>query len=350
MNTVHIGKHLVGYNRRPFIIAEAGVNHNGKLSLALKLVDAAAAVGADAVKFQTFKAEQVVTQSGQLAAYQRKNIGVSKSQMAMLRKLELQTTWYKKLQARCRQKKIIFLSTPHGGFASIDELAKQHVPAFKFGSGELTNAPVLAYAARLGKPMIVATGMATMAEVRQAIAVIRRTGNDQIILLHATTNYPCPPEEVNLAAMQTMMKKLPYPVGYSDHTVGFIVPLAAVMLGATVIEKHLTLDQRLPGPDHRASTEPKEFGEMIRLIRQMPTIMGSPTKEPNASEEKMIPTVRKSLVTLKPIRKGQTFTRANIGIKRPGTGLSPLFYFSLLGKRAAKHLSADTLLTRKDYV
>lgn len=243
MNTIRIGHHRVGYGQRPFIIAEAGVNHNGRLSLALRLVDAAAAAGADAVKFQTFKAEQVVTAAGKMAAYQRKNIGVTKSQIAMLKKLELQQSWYKKLQQRCRKKNIIFLSTPHGGFDSIDELARQHVPALKFGSGELTNTPVLAYAARLQKPMIIATGMATLDEVKQAVAVVRRTGNNKIILLHATTNYPCPPAEVNLGAMQTMMKKLSYPVGYSDHTVGTEVSLAAVMLGACMIEKHLTLDQ-----------------------------------------------------------------------------------------------------------
>lgn len=349
MKPLSIGRHRIGYGQRTFIIAEAGVNHNGKLSLALKLVDAAAAAGADAVKFQTFKAAQVVTRASKMAAYQQKNVGATNSQMSMLKKLELQSSWYQRIRQQCRKRNIMFLATPHGGFSSVDELQRQNMPAFKFGSGELTNAPVLAYTARLGKPMIISTGMATMKEVEQAVQIVSRAGNKKIILLHATTNYPCPPEEVNLAAMQTMMKRLPYPVGYSDHTVGVAVPYAAVMLGACIIEKHLTLDQRMPGPDHRASTEPEEFALMVKMIRQAQTIMGSPIKKPNPSEKRMIPTVRKSLVTTRAIRRGELFTAKNIGIKRPGTGLSPLLYFSVLGRKATTDLAADMLLSRKHY-
>lgn len=349
MTRVQIGHHHIGYGQSPFIIAEAGVNHNGKLPLALKLVDAAAAAGADAVKFQTFKAGQVVTKAGQMASYQRKNIGISKSQMAMLKKLELQTAWYHVLRRRCRQKNIIFLSTPHGGKDSVDELQQQHVPAFKFGSGELTNTPVLAYAARLGIPMIIATGMATLPEVKEAVRVIRRAGNQKIIVLHATTNYPCPLEEVNLKAMVTMMKNISCPVGYSDHTIGFEVPLLAVALGACVIEKHLTLNRRMAGPDHAASTEPEPFREMVDLIRHVPTIFGSARKLPNPSERLMIPTVRKSIVTIRPISRGERFTESNLGIKRPGNGLSPSLYLRLLGHRSRRDLPADYLVTRRDY-
>lgn len=331
-----------------FIIAEAGVNHNGNLKTALKLIDAAVAAGADAVKFQTFKAEEVVTNAGRMAAYQKKNIGKSQSQLAMLKKLELPENFYQPLINHCRKKKIIFLSTPHGGLDSIDLLERLKVPAFKIGSGDLTNLPLLEYAARLGKPMILGTGMSTLVEVRNAINIIKKAGNNKIIILHCTTNYPCPLNEVNLRAMLTMKQKLPAIVGYSDHTLGIETPIMAAALGACVIEKHITLNKNTPGPDHKASLEPAELKALARAIRQVNIILGSPVKKPTKSENKIIKIVRKSLVSLVAINKGDKFTAKNTGIKRPGTGLSAKYYREIIGRVAKKDIAADSLI-RKEY-
>lgn len=348
MTPFRIGTKYIEEGRDPFIIAEAGVNHNGRLDLALKLVDIAASAGADAVKFQTFKAHEVVISSGEMAEYQKKNIGKTESQQAMLKKLELKDEFYRPIMERCKKQKILFMSTPHGGIDSVAFLAKLGIAAFKFGSGDLTNLPALQYAARLKKPMIISSGMATMPEIQEAIRVIEKAGNKHIVVLHCTTNYPCPPEEVNLRAMQTMMKKLNVPVGYSDHTSDEQASVAAVTLGASVIEKHFTIDANLPGPDHKASMEPQELTAMIRHIRTAAALLGSPVKQPNASEKRMMKMVRKSVVTLTGIRKGERFTAKNLGIKRPGTGLAPKKYFSILGKRASRALAADRTLRRDD--
>lgn len=349
--SLKIGRAAIGYGKPVFIIAEAGVNHNGSLDLALKLVDAAARAGADAVKFQTFKAEEVTTRAGKLGAYQRRNLGVAApdTQVAMLKKLELSESFYAPLLARCKKRGIIFLSTPHGGFSSVDFLVKLGVPALKFGSGDLTNLPLLRYAARFKKPMILGTGMATMPEVRTAIRVIRRAGNNKIVALHCTTNYPCPPREVNLRAMRTMMREPGAIVGYSDHTLGDAAPVAAVTLGACVIEKHLTLNRDLPGPDHRASATPGEFTEMTRRIRALPIIMGSAAKAPTAGERPNIPVARKSIVATALIKKGDRLTGENIGIKRPGTGLAPMWYDRVIGKRARRDIVAGALIRRSDF-
>src|SRR3989344_3936024 len=231
--TMKIQGRILGNSKLVFIIAEAGVNHNHQLDLALKLVNAAANAGADAVKFQTFRAEQVVTEAGIMADYQKKNTGKTESQLDMLRKLEFSEPWYPKVIVHCKKRGIIFLSTPHGSFDSIDLLQKLGVPAFKFGSGDLATLPILEYAAQFRKLIILGTGMATMVEVKEAIQVIKKAGNSKIVMLHCTTNYPCPPEEVNLRAMQTMMKELDVLVGYSDHTLGAQVPVMAVTLGAS---------------------------------------------------------------------------------------------------------------------
>lgn len=344
-NIIKIGSKFIGENQPVFIIAEAGVNHNGRLDYALKLVDAAAEAGADAVKFQTFKAEQVVTARGEMADYQKKNIGKNESQLKMLRKLELPGKFYQPLINYCRKKKIIFLSTPHGSFASVDWLEKLKTPAFKFGSGDLTNLPVLHYGARLGKPLILGTGMATLNEVKEAVKAIKKTGNNKIIVLHCTTNYPCPVEEVNLKAMQTMAARLDVLVGYSDHTLGIQVPIMAATLGACLIEKHFTLNRNLPGPDHRASLEPLELQAMVKSIRQVPIILGSKVKSPNFSELSLIKIARKSLVAAKDIKKGEIFSLINLAIKRPGTGLSPKFWSKILGKKAKKDFMTDELIT-----
>ena len=346
---IKIANKFIGENQPVFIIAEAGVNHNGDLKTALRLVDAAVAAGVDAIKFQTFRAAEVVTAQGEMAAYQKKNIGKSESHLAMLKKLELPENFYQPLINYCRQKKIIFLSTPHGGFAAVDLLQSLKVPAFKFGSGDLTNLPVLKYAAKFKKPMILGTGMATLREAQTAINTIKQAGNKQIMALHCTTNYPCPLEEVNLKAMQTMAEKLAVPVGYSDHTLGIEVPIMAVTLGASIIEKHFTLDKNLSGPDHKASMEPDELKSMVRAVRQVNKIMGSGIKNPTAKELIISKLGRKSLVSLREIKSGEKLTRENIGIKRPGTGLEPKYYFTVLGKTAAINIKKDVLITKKDF-
>lgn len=346
---IKIGNKFIGKNQPVFVIAEAGVNHNGRLDLALKLVDAAAATGADAVKFQTFKAEQVVTEAGKMTVYQKKNLGKEKSQLVMLEKLELKEKFYKPIIKRCKEKGIIFLSTPHGGFESVDFLQKLGIAAFKFGSGDLTNLPVLQYAAKFKKPMILGTGMATMPEVKEAVACIKKTGNDKIVVLHCTTNYPCPLGEVNLLAMRTIAKATKVLTGYSDHTLGSEVPIMAATLGACVLEKHFTLDRKMVGPDHAASAEQVELKEIIADVRKIRIILGSPVKKPNKSDISLIKIVRKSVVAIKNIKKGQKFTRENLGIKRPGSGLLPKFFSLIIGKIAKRNLLSGAIIKSADY-
>lgn len=346
---IKIKNKVIGSGHPVFIIAEAGVNHNGRLDLALKLVDAAAASGADAVKFQTFMAEQVVTGAGKMAGYQKKNLGKKESQLAMLKKLELKEKFYKPIIKRCKAKGIIFLSTPHGGFESVDFLRKLGVPAFKFGSGDLTNLPVLEYAAKFRRPMILATGMATMKEVKEAVACIKKAGNKKIILLHCTSNYPCPLEEVNLSAMLTMMKEIKGLVGYSDHTLDEQVSVMAATLGACVLEKHFTLSRKMTGPDHAASAEPEELKKIIDSVRKIKVILGSPVKKPNKSEEPLIKIVRKSVVAVKNIKKGEKFIAKNLGIKRPGHGLAPKFYGLIVGRVVKRNLPSGALIKPGDY-
>ncbi|KKT81452.1 MAG: N-acetylneuraminate synthase [Candidatus Yanofskybacteria bacterium GW2011_GWA2_44_9] len=341
---IKIGDKFIGKGYPVFVMAEAGVNHNGKLDLALKLVDAAADAGADAIKFQTFRAEEVVIAEGEMAEYQKKNTGKNQSQLAMLKKLEFQEEWYPKVIKRCKERGIIFLSTPHGGFASVDLLNKFKVPALKFGSGDLNNLPVLEYAARLNKPIILSTGMGNMEEIKEAVKTISKKGNDNLIVLHCTTNYPCPLEEVNLNAMKTIEKEVGVMTGYSDHTAGYDTAVMAVVMGAPLIEKHLTLDKKMNGPDHKASADPKEFKEMVMKIRNVGIVMGQGKKEPTVSELKMLPLVRKSVVTLSDIKKGDLFTALNIGIKRPGTGLAPKYHTELIGSKSKKDIKAGTLL------
>lgn len=344
VKNMKIGKKDVGYGEPVFVIAEAGVNHNNQLDLALKLVDAAADAGADAVKFQTFKAEQVVTEAGVMAEYQKKNIGKTESQLDMLRKLEFIEDWYPRVIAHCKKKGIIFFSTPHGSFASINLLQNLGVPAFKFGSGDLTSLPLLTYAAKFKKPIIIGTGMATITDVKEAIKAIKKASNSKIVMLHCTTNYPCPLGEVNLRAMQTMMKELDVLVGYSDHTLGSQVPIMAVTLGACVIEKHLTLDNAMPGPDHKASANPMVFKKMVDEIRMVEVIMGSPVKKPLSGEVKLQSVIRRSVVAVKDIKTGEKFSRNNIDLKRPGTGISPKRFNEIIGKIAAQTIPKDTLL------
>ena len=338
----------IGPGRKPYVVAEIGVNHNGRLDLALKLIDAAAKAGADAVKFQTFQAEQVTTAKTKMAAYQVKNSGQKQSLLAMIKKLELKERHYPAIITRCRQRQVTFLSAPHGGFASVDLLQRLKVPAFKIGSADLTNWPLLRYAARLKKPMIISTGMATLAEIMDAVREIKRTGNHRIIVLHCTTEYPTKPDEVNLAVIPQLARKLRLPIGYSDHTLGGQVPVMAATLGACLIEKHFTLDRRLPGPDQQASTTPAEFREMVSQLKQVPTLMGSAVKQPTIRERAYRPLVRKSVVAAGDIARGEKFTKKNMAIKRPGTGLAPKYFDTLMGKIAKRDLAADQLISLLD--
>jgi N,N'-diacetyllegionaminate synthase len=340
--TIQLGSKKIGDKQPCFIIAEAGVNHNGKLSIAKKLIDAAVSAGVDAVKFQTFKAEGVVTDDVGIATYAKRNIGKNLKQREMIKQYELTYHEFKELKEYCDKKKILFLSTPHS-FDAIDFL-DDLVPAFKFGSGDLTNLPALQYTARKHKPILLGTGMATLNEVRNALRAIHATGNHQIIGLHCTTNYPCPLNEVNLRAMQTMQNTLNCHVGYSDHTMGITVPVMAATLGAVVIEKHFTLDITMTGPDHKASLEPTELSQMVTAIRNVETILGSFAKKPTPSEKDIMKLVRKSIVADQDIKKGATIQRTMLGIKRPGTGLSPLQIQQVIGKKAKKTIKKDELL------
>jgi N,N'-diacetyllegionaminate synthase len=340
--TIRIGTTVIGEKQPCFVIAEGGVNHNGQLRVAKKLVDAASSAGANAVKFQTFKAEGVVTDDVGIAEYAKKNLGKNLDQREMIKRYELSYNDFRTLKKYCDQKKILFLSTPHS-FDAI-EFLDSLVPAYKFGSGDLTNLPALQYAARKRKPMILGTGMATLAEVRQAVRAIKSTGNNQIIALHCTTNYPCPPEEVNLRAMQTMQNTLPCLVGYSDHTLGTTVPIMAATLGAVVIEKHFTIDTSLPGPDHKASLNPTELAQMVLAIRTVETLLGSYAKKPTASEKKVIKLVRKSIVAAQDIRQGTIIKKSMVAVKRPGTGMPPAQIEKLLGRKTKKPITKDELI------
>jgi len=346
MKDLIISGYKVNYGLPPFIIAEGGVNHNSNLDLALKLIDAAAETGADAIKFQTWKTEQLVTKAGKMADYQKRNTGKEESQFDMLKNLELKEEWYPTLISRAKEKGIILLSTPHGGNESVDLLESYDFPAFKIASGDITNLPLLEYAAKLNKPMLISTGMSTMDEIKEAVETVKNAGNDQILIFHCTTDYPLAPENVNLRAIQTFMKELGVLIGYSDHTLGSQVPIMAAALGACIIEKHFTLDRNMPGPDQVASMEPKDFKEMVAALKQTPIIMGSGKKEPLKPELQYLSVARKSIVATRDIKAGEKFTRENLTIKRPGTGMHPREFKNILGKTAARDIPQDTLLGR----
>lgn len=333
---------------RTLIIAEAGVNHNGSIDLAKKLIDAAAAAGVDYVKFQTFRADKLVTRDARQAAYQSRNMDDGQdSQYEMLKRLELSPDDHRTLISYCKAKGVSFFSTAFD-LPSIDFLNtlgpdRKGFPLWKVPSGEITNFPYLRSIGHTGKPVILSTGMATLDDIQQAIDVLTRfgtSGND-ITLLHCTTEYPAPKDQVNLRAMETMRRYFGMPVGYSDHTEGIEIPVAAVAMGACVIEKHFTLDRTLPGPDHRASLEPAELCEMVRQIRNVEAAMGGGTKEPAPAERPNIPIARKSIVAARPIAKGELFTDENLTAKRPGTGISPMAWESVVGQRAVRDFEAD---------
>ena len=325
------------------IIAEAGVNHNGDVDTARKLVDAACAAGANCVKFQTFRAKKLASCSAGRAAYQEASVGEG-SQQDMLRRLELSFEEFAGLKEYCAQAGIQFLSTPFD-FESLDFLISLDMPFWKIPSGEITNLPYLLRIARTGKPIVLSTGMSTLEEVGAALKTLKKNGSGPVTLLHCNTEYPTPMRDVNLRAMLTLRDTFHCEVGYSDHTLGIEVPIAAAALGATIIEKHFTLDRNMEGPDHRASLEPDELSAMVRGIRNVELALGSGVKEPSESEKKNIAIARKSIVALTDIKKGDFFTEENITTKRPGDGVSPMRWFEVLGTRAARDFKEDELIS-----
>lgn len=327
------------------VIAEAGVNHNGDLKLALQLVEAAAHAGADVVKFQTFKAQELATESAGKAAYQQQTTGTTDNQLAMLKALELNPQEHQILRQHCRDHRIEFLSTAFDP-SSLELLASLEPERWKIPSGEITNLPYLRTIGRRKQPVILSTGMATLGEIEAALDVLEQAGTrrELISVLHCTTEYPAPPEEVNLLAMQSIAKAFGVAVGYSDHTEGIAVAIAAVALGAQVIEKHLTLDRSLPGPDHCASLEPDQFATMVLGIRTIERALGDGIKRPTESERRNQTPVRKSLVAARDIRVGELFTEDNLTAKRPGSGISPMQLESLIGRMAARDYARDELI------
>jgi len=352
-----------------FVIAEAGVNHNGSVERALELVDAAARAGADAVKFQTFNAADMTSRYARKADYQMHSTCQRESQLEMLQKLELDLAAHERLTARCAQNGIQFLSTPFD-LSSLDMLVNAlGIQRIKIGSGEITNAPLLLRVAESGLPVILSTGMSSLGEIEEALGVMsfgymhpgappsvaafqqayqsaqgQSRLREKLVLLHCTTEYPAPLADVNLRAIDTMAAAFGLPVGLSDHTVGFAAAIAGVARGASVIEKHLTVDRSLPGPDHKGSLEENELAAMVKAIREVEVAIGTPRKMVTRSELKNRAVARKSLVALKAIGAGEAFSMANLGVKRPGTGISPMRYWELLGVPANREYAVDEVI------
>jgi N,N'-diacetyllegionaminate synthase len=332
---------------RTFIIAEAGVNHNGSLDLAVRLIDAARAAGTDAVKFQTFRAEKLVSRSARKAEYQRLNTSGDDAQFSMLKSLELGEEEHRLLLRHCDAAGITFLSSPFDE-QSVDLLDELGVSAFKIPSGEITNPHLLRHVARMGKPVILSTGMSTLAEVAEAVEVIRATGNDELTLLHCVTEYPAPYNEVNLRAMLTLRDTFGVPVGYSDHSPGIDIAVAAVALGATVIEKHFTISRDMDGPDHKASLEPDELAAMVQAVRHVEQALGDGVKAPAPCELKNIAIARKSVVAERDIAAGERVRRADVAVKRPGDGVPPRDLERVIGSTAVSTLKAGDVIRWED--
>ncbi|HTR22514.1 MAG TPA: N-acetylneuraminate synthase [Terriglobales bacterium] len=326
-----------------FVIAEAGVNHNGSLDLAMRLVEAAKASGADAVKFQTFRADLLATRSAHKAAYQERTTASTESQFEMLQRLELDAAAHRALMDHCRKTGIQFLSSPFD-IASADLLAEMDIPLFKVPSGEITNLPFLQHIASKKRPIILSTGMSTLAEVEEAVQVMTAAGVPKLTLLHCVTEYPAPYAEVNLRAMQTLKSAFGLPVGYSDHTPGIDIAIAATALGAEVIEKHFTLDRSLPGPDHKASLEPGELQQLVEAIRHVEVALGTGTKIPAPCELPNISVARKSVVAARALPVGHRLTEGDLEIKRPGNGLAPKLLPVLIGRTLRIEVAKDELI------
>jgi N-acetylneuraminate synthase/N,N'-diacetyllegionaminate synthase len=349
-NSIKIGDRIIGKDTPVFIIAEAGVNHNGDFKIAKQLIDVAATAGADAVKFQTFTPELLVTETAPQAEYQKKNTGKVESQFDMLKRLELPRASYPELQTYAHSKGILFLSTPFSE-DDADFLETINILAYKIPSGEITNIPYLKHIAIKGKPMIVSTGMADLREVKDAVDAIKNAGNDEIAILHSTSNYPPSPESLNLKAIETLAKEFPAcPIGYSDNgTPGFIADVVAVGLGERIVEKHFTLDKNMAGPDHKASLDPAELKTMVSAIRATEKMLGDGVKRPAPEELPIAAVARKSIVLARDVPVGKIITREDLTTRRPGTGVSPSLLESIIGKKAARELTKGTVLQSTDY-
>ncbi|WP_352418294.1 N-acetylneuraminate synthase [Proteiniborus sp.] len=328
---------------RVFIIAEAGVNHNGSIELAKQLIDEASEAGVDAVKFQSFKAEKLVTKNAKKAEYQQITTSNNESQFEMIKKLELDYGRHRELIDYCHSKNIVFLSSPFD-IESVELLNKLGLETFKIPSGEITNLPYLKKIGSLKKKVILSTGMSTLGDIEGALEILRSSGTTEITVLHCNTEYPTPMEDVNLLAMKTIKDAFKVEVGYSDHTLGIEVPIAAAALGATVIEKHFTLDKTMEGPDHKASLEPEELRKMVRCIRNIEQALGNGAKKLTESESKNKNIARKSIVAGRSIKKGEILSEENLAVKRPGYGISPMRWDKILGRKAKRDFLEDELI------
>lgn len=326
-----------------YIIAEAGVNHNGSIELAKKMVDKAKEAGADCIKFQTFVSENIASKNAVKAEYQKKQTNVSESQLDMLKKLELSFDEFCELSEYCKEKDIEFLSTAFD-IESLDFLESLDMQRWKIPSGEITNLPYLIKIAGLRKPVILSTGMSTMEDIYAAVNILKEKGTSEITLLHCTTEYPTPYQDVNLSAMNTIREAFSVPVGYSDHTNGIEISIAAVALGATVIEKHFTIDRNMTGPDHKASLEPNELKAMVSAIRNIEVAIGNGQKKPAESEMKNMAIARKSIIANRKISKGEIFTEENLTVKRPGNGITPMRWFEVIGQVALRNFEEDEVI------
>lgn len=336
-----------GRMKHVFVIAEAGVNHNGDIQIAKRLIDAAVEAGADAVKFQTFHTENIVCKTTQKAEYQLATTDQTETQFEMLKKLELTGQMHNELMEYCKKRNIMFLSTPFD-VESVRYLVDLGLPILKIPSGEITNLPYLREIGKYHKKVILSTGMSSMDEVRTAVEVLREYGTDDITLLHCNSQYPTLMPDVNLLAMVSMRERTGLPVGYSDHTQGIEIPIAATALGATVIEKHFTLDRNMEGPDHKASLEPDELKQMVQGIRKIEAALGNGIKQISSSEKENVKISRKSIVAARMIRANETFTEENLTTKRPGTGISPMGWDELIGHCAKREYHQDDLILENE--
>lgn len=328
---------------RVFVIAEAGVNHNGNIEIAKQLIDAASEAGADAVKFQTFQADSLVCRTAKKAEYQLETTDRTETQYDMLKKLELTPQMHRELIEHCLKRNIMFLSTPFD-LESIKLLSELGMQIYKIPSGEITNLPYLREIAKQQKKIILSTGMSSMDEVKAAVNVLKNNGTEELTLLHCNTQYPTPISDVNLLAMVKMREETGLPVGYSDHTQGIEVPIAAAALGAEVIEKHFTLDRKMEGPDHKASLEPQELMQMVVGIRKIESALGSKIKQVSESEKENLVIARRSIVAAMKIKKGEEFTEVNLTTKRPGDGINPMRWDEIIGIKANKSYEIDELI------
>lgn len=341
---IDIFSRKIGDDEPCFIIAEAGVNHNGDVNLAKKLIDAAKAAGADAVKFQTFHTDNMVTITAEKAQYQKNTTSSDETQYHMIKKLELHDDVFQELSEYAERRNILFFSTPFDE-ESVDLLFNIGVPIFKIPSGEITNFPLLKKIAEKKKPIILSTGMSTLGEVEDAVRYLKKNGAEEIILLHCSTSYPAPIHSVNLKAMETLRCAFHVSVGYSDHTEGITIPIAAAAMGASVIEKHFTLDKNLPGPDHLASLEPHELSAMVTAIRDVERAMGNGIKTPTAEEEVVKRIARRSIVAKNDIQAGEILTEAVLAIKRPGTGIEPRYLDVVSTLKAKRAIEKDQVIS-----